>query len=78
MTEESKESRIRIALKETAKGLIQREITIETFNGDQFMVHDGDDMLKVEGIPIHQKIWDEFDMVKKEGLERGNKFVGDE
>ena len=76
MTEEGN-TRTRVNISTTAKGLIQTELTIEIIGLDRVSVANPKDLMQVVDKSMAMAIWDKYEQVKEEGLKRGYKFCGD-
>ena len=77
MTEENN-LRIRANISETAKGLLQRDITIEILGTDKVSVSDPNDVLKIINKSLAVALFDKFQEIATEGKKRGYVFVGEE
>jgi len=70
--------RIRENLKTTAKGIVQRELTVEFVNGDHIeMSKNPDDLADTTSKEIETDIWDRYEKLGKIGRDRGFTMAGD-
>jgi len=69
--------RIRENLKESAKGIVQRELTVEFNNGDSLKIENKADLADVRLKEIETEIWDRYEKLGKIGRDRGFKMAED-
>jgi len=70
--------RIRENLKESAKGVVQRELTVEFMNGDKINLSlNPKDLADVVTKEIETDIWDRYEKLGELGRKRGFKIAGD-